>query len=65
MKASECSLVANFINPESIVRVVCVAGDCNYPCGGTHVKNTKEIMKLTLTKAISKKGQLRISYTTE
>jgi Ser-tRNA(Ala) deacylase AlaX len=44
------------------VRVVCVGGDKGCPCGGTHVKSTKEIEKIIVKKIKNKKGNLRVSY---
>ena len=43
------------------VRVVYVAGG-GIPCGGTHVKSTGEIGKITVTKCKVKKGVTKISY---
>lgn len=43
-------------------RIVCVAGECDYPCSGTHVNNSSEIGKLTLIKVSCKKGVIRVSY---
>lgn len=52
----------SFLKPGEKARIVCVAGDCDYPCSGTHVKNSSEIGKLVLTKVTCKKGIIRISY---
>ena len=49
--------------PDSI-RVVYVA-DFPCPCGGTHVDNTSELGKVTISKIKFKKQKLRISYLIE
>lgn len=36
-----------------------------YPCGGTHVSNTEEIGKVTVSKIKMKKGQISVSYSLE
>ena len=36
-----------------------------YPCGGTHVVNTEEIGKVTISKIKMKKGQISVSYSLE
>lgn len=36
-----------------------------YPCGGTHVSNTEEIGKVTISKVKMKKGQITVSYSLE
>ena len=36
-----------------------------YPCGGTHVANTEEIGKVTISKIKMKKGQISVSYSLE
>lgn len=47
------------------VRVVCVADTKGCPCGGTHVKSTGEIRKITITKIKNKQGNTRVSYRVE
>ena len=47
------------------VRVVIVGGEKGCPCGGTHVKNTSEIKKMTIRKLKVKKGRTKISYDVE
>lgn len=46
----------------STVRVVCVADKRGCLCGGTHVKSSKEIGSITITKIKNKKGNTRVSY---
>lgn len=36
-----------------------------YPCGGTHVSNTEEIGKVTVSKIKMQKGQISVSYSLE
>lgn len=36
-----------------------------YPCGGTHVKNTRDIGMVRITKIKLKKGQITVSYSLE
>eukprot|EP00903_Cladosiphon_okamuranus_P008880 g8502.t1 len=43
-------------------RVVTVAG-LSCPCGGTHVRSTRELEGVRVTKVKAKKGTLRVSYT--
>jgi len=43
-------------------RVVTVAGTIGCPCGGTHVKNIKEIKNVQVTKISSRKGTVRVCY---
>jgi misacylated tRNA(Ala) deacylase len=45
-------------------RIVDVAG-CRCPCGGTHVKNTAEIGKITVTRVKKVKKCVKFSYTIE
>jgi Ser-tRNA(Ala) deacylase AlaX len=47
------------------VRVVIVGGELGCPCGGTHVKNTNEIKKMSIRKLKVKKGRTKISYDVE
>ena len=48
-------------NYPELIRVVYVA-DLPCPCGGTHVKSTSDLGKVTITKVNKKKGKIRISY---
>lgn len=43
-------------------RIVTVAG-LSCPCGGTHVRSTRELKGTQVTKVKAKKGTLRVSYT--
>lgn len=40
-------------------------GDFGVPCGGTHVRNLKDIGKIVVTKVKSKKGLTKVSYRVE
>lgn len=44
------------------VRVVHFEGDAGCGCGGTHVRNSGEIGKVTIRKISSKQGKTRIAY---
>lgn len=46
-------------------RVVIYGEDFGIPCGGTHVKNLREIGVVTVPKLKEKKGAIRVSYTVE
>ena len=58
---SKVALGADLIHYPDYVRVVTVAGFA-IPCGGTHVKSTRELGCLQVKKAKVKKGVLKISY---
>ncbi len=48
------------------IRILEIEGLCAFPCGGTHVANTREVGKIKLLKRESKgKGITRIRYTIE
>lgn len=55
----------SFLKPGEKARIVCVGGICDYPCAGTHIKNSGELIKLKITKVSCRKGIIRISYTVE
>ena len=48
-------------NYPDTVRVADIAG-CPCPCGGTHIKSTKELGGIEVTKCKKKKKNIRISY---
>ncbi|CAL6332256.1 unnamed protein product [Bathycoccus prasinos] len=56
-------VVKAYVSPdaEESPRVVTVAG-CGCPCGGTHVKSSKELKRVTVVGFRVKKGQTRIRY---
>ena len=46
------------------VRIVSVGGmDC--PCGGTHIRDTSELGKVTVEKVVAKGKVTRVSYSLE
>ncbi len=48
------------------IRILEIKGLCAYPCGGTHVSNTKEVGRIKILKRESKgRGITRIRYTIE
>lgn len=66
MPVSEMHTVCRHV-PENIptnkpARVVIYNHDFGVPCGGTHVKNVKDIGKVTITKVKTKKGLTKVSY---
>lgn len=46
-------------------RVVMYGDDFGIPCGGTHVKNLREVGVITIPKIKEKKGVIRVSYAVE
>lgn len=40
-------------------------GDFGVPCGGTHVRDIKQVGKVTIPKMKEKKGVIRVNYTVE
>jgi Ser-tRNA(Ala) deacylase AlaX len=57
-----CSYIPEYIPEGKPVRIVMCEGFPAIPCGGTHVKSTKEIGKLQVIDIVSKKGNIRIKY---
>ena len=56
-----CNYVPDYVPSDKPIRVVQVAG-VGCPCGGTHVKDIKEIHGLMVTKVKVKSGKTRINY---
>jgi alanyl-tRNA synthetase len=50
------------ITQEGDRRAVGFADQLRYPCGGTHVRSTREIGEITITKIKEKRGQTSIHY---
>jgi len=50
---------------DQIFRIVVVGGDKGCPCGGTHVKNTREIKAIKIKKIAKKGDSMRVSYLVE
>ncbi|HUP26553.1 MAG TPA: alanine--tRNA ligase-related protein [Candidatus Limnocylindrales bacterium] len=61
---SLCRHVPDNLPSNKPVRVV-LYGGFGVPCGGTHVRNLKDIGKIELTKVKSKKGLTKVSYRVE
>lgn len=57
-----CRHVPENIPVNKPTRMVLYADDFGIPCGGTHVKNVKEIGEITITKIKVKKGLAKVSY---
>lgn len=57
-----CGFLPDYVPPGQPTRVVFVAEKLGSPCGGTHVKNIKEIGKVKITKIKVRSGNTRISY---
>lgn len=57
-----CNFVPDYIPDNKPIRVVTLYGDKGTPCGGTHVKDIKEIGSVRITKIKNKDGNTRISY---
>lgn len=51
--------------PENKPTRVVMYGDFGVPCGGTHVKNLKDIGKIVVTKVETKKGITKVGYCIE
>lgn len=60
-EAKQICDILDFCHYPSNVRIVSVAG-VSIPCGGTHVRSTKELTGMIVTKLKIKKNVLKISY---
>jgi Ser-tRNA(Ala) deacylase AlaX len=60
-----CRYIPANIPTNKPARVVLYADDFGIPCGGTHVRNVKDIGKIMVTKVKSKKGITKVSYCVE
>ncbi|MFH1106262.1 MAG: alanine--tRNA ligase-related protein [Candidatus Micrarchaeota archaeon] len=60
-----CPEYVNAMPAGAPVRVVFVGEGYGCPCGGTHVKDVKEIDRLTIAKIAVKGGKTRVSYSVE
>ncbi len=60
-----CGYVPDSIPREGPVRVVFVAGPLGCPCGGTHVRDIREIGRLRVLKVRASGGKTRVSYAVE
>lgn len=59
---SICKHVPQNIPENKPSRVVMYGETFGIPCGGTHLKNIKDVGSVTITKLKSKKGVIRLSY---
>jgi Ser-tRNA(Ala) deacylase AlaX len=60
-----CRHVPDNIPTNKPSRIVLYADDFGIPCGGTHVKQVKDIGRLQVTKIKIKKGVAKVSYAVE
>ncbi|MBS3052844.1 MAG: methionine--tRNA ligase [Candidatus Aenigmarchaeota archaeon] len=61
----KCYFIPEFLPTNKPLRVVTVWGNLGIPCGGTHVKNIKEIGEVKISKISTKAGKVKISYLIE
>ncbi|WP_259065836.1 alanine--tRNA ligase-related protein [Mucilaginibacter sp. X4EP1] len=55
--------IQNFTPPkDKPLRIVKIGHFLAYPCGGTHVENTNQLLGIEVTKISNKKGNIKISY---
>ncbi|KAJ5887387.1 hypothetical protein N7495_007428 [Penicillium taxi] len=61
----KCAVVPGAVAiPEGeLVRAVDIVGAGAYPCGGTHVSDTRKVGKVTIKKISRSKGNSKVSYT--
>jgi len=57
-----CRDVPDYIPRDKSCCVAIVWDDKGIPCGGTHVKNIKDIGKVSIRKISSKKGKVKVCY---
>lgn len=57
-----CEFIPDYLPEGKPIRVVTVAQNFGCPCGGTHVKNLRELGTVTISKIKAKNGKTRISY---
>jgi len=60
-----CRHVPDNIPKHKPGRVVIYGGNFGIPCGGTHVKNLRQVGTITVPKLKAKKGIIRVSYVVE
>lgn len=60
--ASMIPCIPEYLSLGKPVRVMIVQSYPAIPCGGTHVENTKEVIRIVIEKIINKKGNMRVSY---
>jgi len=57
-----CGNVPEYLPKGQPARIVSLVGKMACPCGGTHVKNIKEIGSVKVRKFVVKSGTTRVSY---
>ncbi len=57
-----CSPLPEYIDQSKPVRVVTIGDSPGCPCGGTHVKELKDINELKITKIRTKAERIKVSY---
>jgi len=60
--AELCGSAPSYLPKDKPARIVTLYGKIGCPCGGTHVKNIKEIGTVKIGKITVKSGQTRIRY---
>ncbi len=57
-----CGFSADYLDKNEPARLICVGSDIWVPCGGTHVKNVKELGNVLVTKIKVKGNTSKVSY---
>jgi len=57
-----CGNVPDYLPKGQPARIVTLVGKMGCPCGGTHVKNIKDIGSVKVRKFVCKSGTTRVSY---
>ena len=60
-----CFHIPEYLPKDKPIRLVFVCGEIGEPCGGTHVKDLREVGKIRIPKIKTKGENLRISYIVE
>jgi len=60
-----CGKVPDYLQKDHPARIVTLYGTQGCPCGGTHVKNIKEIGSVKIRKILVKGGTTRVGYDVE
>jgi Ser-tRNA(Ala) deacylase AlaX len=57
-----CNFIPDYIPEGKPIRVVILFGEKGFPCGGTHVKSSNELVKVYILQVKSKGGNTRVRY---
>ncbi len=57
-----CRTLPEYVDKSKPIRVVNIGDNPGWPCGGTHLKELKELGSLTISKIRTKGDRIRISY---